>query len=150
MSATFSVVANGTAPLFYQWRLNGTNLTDGGNLTGSGSSSLTITNVSATNAGTYSVIITNLLGTTTSTGAVLTVASPPMISKVLCNPDGSVTLNLSTAPYLSSRVLTATNLAPPVVWQPIYTNVAGTNGAWQFTDRNASNYPARFYRSSTP
>jgi hypothetical protein len=61
-----------------------------------------------------------------------------------------VTLNLLTAPNISSRVLAATNLAPPVVWQPIYTNVAGANGAWPFTDMNASHYPVRFYRSSTP
>jgi hypothetical protein len=81
---------------------------------------------------------------------VLTVASPAAISSVRCNANGSVTLTLSTAPYLSSRVLAATNLAPPVVWEPIYTNVAGTSGAWQFTDLNASNYPVRYYRSSTP
>ena len=42
-----------------------------------------------------------------------------------------------------------TNLASPV-WQPIYTNVAGTNGAWQFTDTMASNCPIRFYRATTP
>jgi uncharacterized repeat protein (TIGR03803 family) len=150
MNATFNVVAAGTASLLYQWRLNGTNLTDGGNLTGSSTSILAINNVSAANAGTYSVIISNLVGATTSTDAVLTVASPPIISKVICNTDGSMTLNLLTTPNTSSRVLATTNLAPPVIWQPIYTNVAGTSGAWQFTDMNASNYPVRFYRSSTP
>ncbi len=150
MNATFNVVAIGTAPLNFQWRLNGTNLTDGGNLVGSSTSILGIANVTAANAGTYSVIITNLLGTTTSTGAVLTVASPPMISNVTCNPDGSMTLSLSTAPYLSSRILMTTNLVPPVVWQPIFTNMVGSNGAWQFIDRDASNYPVRYYRSSTP
>jgi hypothetical protein len=61
-----------------------------------------------------------------------------------------VTLNLLTTPNISSRVMAATNLTPPVVWQPIYTNVAPTNGAWQFTDTNASRYPIRFYRASTP
>ena len=150
MDVTFNVVTIGTAPLSYQWRLNGTNLTDGGALTGSSTSILAINNVSATNAGTYSVIISNLVGATTSTDAVLTVASPPIISKVICNTDGSVTLNLLTALNTSTRVLATTNLAPPVVWQPIYTNVAGANGAWQFTDMDASNYPVRFYRSSTP
>ncbi|MFZ0825924.1 MAG: choice-of-anchor tandem repeat GloVer-containing protein [Verrucomicrobiia bacterium] len=150
MNTAFQVVATGAPQLTYQWRLNGTNLADGSNFTGTGTGTLLINNASAVNAGTYSVVITNLLGTTTSTGAVLTVASPPMISNVTCNPDGSVTLNLSTAPYTSSRILVTTNLVPPVVWQPIFTNVVGSNGAWQFIDRYASNYPVRFYRSSTP
>jgi uncharacterized repeat protein (TIGR03803 family) len=150
MNVSFNVVAAGTAALLYQWCLNGTNLTDGGNLTGSSTSILAINNVSAAIAGTYSVVVSNAYGSVTSTGAVLTVASPPIISRVICNGDGSMTLNFSTAPNTSSRVLATTNLAPPVVWQPLYTNVPGAGGAWQFTDLNASNYPVRFYRSSTP
>ena len=150
MNVTFNVVATGSASLLYQWCLNGTNLADGGNLTGSGTSLLAINNVSTANAGTYSVVVSNAYGSVTSTGAVLTVLLPPIISGVICNMDGSMTLNLSTAPNTSSRVLATTNLTPPVVWEPIYTNVAGTSGAWQFTDLNASNYPVRFYRSSTP
>jgi hypothetical protein len=150
MNALFNVVANGTATLSYQWRLNGTNLADGVNLIGSSTSTLVINNVSTISAGAYSVCITNPMGAATSMDALLTVALPPMISQVICNPDGSVTLNLSTAPQVSSRILTATNLAPPVIWQPLFTNVPGSKGAWQFTDLNASNYPVRFYRTSTP
>jgi hypothetical protein len=111
---------------------------------------LTLCNVTPNNAGNYTVIITSSYGSVTSIVATLTVALSPVISKVICNTDGSVTFNLLTAPNTSSRVLVTTNLTPPVVWQPIYSNVAGANGAWQFTDRSASNYPARFYRSSTP
>ena len=150
MNAMFNVVASGTATLSYQWRLNGTNLADGVNLTGSSTSTLVINNVSTISAGAYSVCITNPMGAATSMDALLTVALPPMISQVICNPDGSVTLNLSTAPQVSSRILTATNLVPPVIWQPLFTNVPGSNGAWQFTDLDASNYPVRFYRTSTP
>jgi hypothetical protein len=74
----------------------------------------------------------------------------PTISKPRRNPDGSLTFNLLTTPQTSSRVLATTNLAPPVVWQPIYTNVAPANGAWQFTDTNTARYRFQFYRSSTP
>jgi hypothetical protein len=74
----------------------------------------------------------------------------PVLSKVIRNGDGSVTFNVLTTPGATNRVLAATNLTPPVVWQPIYTNVAPSNGAWQFTDTNANLYPIRFYRSSTP
>ncbi len=110
---------------------------------------LTLRNVTTNNAGNYTVIITSPYGSITSSVATLMVASSPIIYQFVCNADGSVTLNLLTTPNISSRVLATTNLAPPV-WQPIYSNVAGANGAWQFTDRNASNYPVRFYRSSTP
>jgi len=74
----------------------------------------------------------------------------PMLSKLRRNSDGSMTFDLLTTPNTSSRVLATTNLAPPVTWQPICTNVAPANGAWEFTDTNASDYRARFYRSSTP
>jgi hypothetical protein len=111
---------------------------------------LTLCNVTTNNAGNYTVFITSPYGSVTSSVATLTVASSPIIYQIVCNANGSVMLNLLTTPNISSRVLATTNLTPPVVWQPIYSNVAGANGAWQFTDTNASNYPVRFYRSSTP
>jgi hypothetical protein len=74
----------------------------------------------------------------------------PALSKVIRNADGSVTFNLSTTPGATNRVLATTNLTPPVIWEPIYTNVAPGNGAWQSTDTNANLYRSRFYRSSTP
>jgi hypothetical protein len=111
---------------------------------------LALNNVTARDAGNYSVIVTTPSGSLTSSIVTLTVSSLPLIYQTVPNPDGSVTLNLVTAPNTGSRVLAATNLTPPVVWQPIYTNVAGPAGAWQFTDTNASGHPAQFYRSSTP
>ena len=74
-TATFSVGASGNAPLYYQWRKNSTNLTDVGNLTGSGTATLTINNVSAADAGTYSAVVSNSLGSAPSGGALLTVVS---------------------------------------------------------------------------
>ncbi|MGD0262730.1 MAG: immunoglobulin domain-containing protein [Verrucomicrobiota bacterium] len=70
-TATFSVTAAGTAPLGYQWQMNGTNLTNGVNLSGSTSNSLTISNVSPASVGTYSVVVTNAYGTGASAGAAL-------------------------------------------------------------------------------
>jgi len=64
--------------------------------------------------------------------------------------NGSVTLNLLTQPNESSEVWAATNLVPPINWQSLATNIPGTNGLWQFTDANASLYPVRYYRASTP
>ncbi len=74
-TAMFTVAAAGNAPLSYQWRENTLNLTDAGNISGSGTSTLTISNVSAINAGAFSVIVSNSLGSATSTNAILSVAS---------------------------------------------------------------------------
>jgi uncharacterized repeat protein (TIGR03803 family) len=74
--ATFSVTATGDAPLTFQWLENGTNLTDGGNISGSATSTLTIANVAATNAGSYTVIVSNPIYSTTSDVAQLTVVPP--------------------------------------------------------------------------
>jgi uncharacterized repeat protein (TIGR03803 family) len=78
-TAIFSVNAVGTEPLSYQWRSNGFNLADGGNVSGSGSSALTIVNATEGNNATYSVLVSNSLGSVVSTNAVLAVipASAP-------------------------------------------------------------------------
>ena len=111
---------------------------------------LTLNNVYPANAGNYSVIITGPGGSVTSSIVTLTVTvPPPVISQTVINPNHSVTLQLLTAPYLSSRILAATNLGS-AVWLPIYTNVAGANGVWQFTDINTAGRPVKFYRISTP
>jgi uncharacterized repeat protein (TIGR03803 family) len=71
-TATFRVGAVGNFPLFYQWQLNGNNLTDSANIIGTATTILTIANASSVNAGTYSVIVSNSLGWVSSAGAVLT------------------------------------------------------------------------------
>ena len=71
--ASFVVVAAGNHPLFYRWQSNGTNLTDAGNISGSATASLTVSNVSSADMKTYSVVVSNALGSVTSTGAVLAV-----------------------------------------------------------------------------
>jgi hypothetical protein len=64
---TFSVAANGTPSLNYQWRLNGTNIS------GATRSSLTISNPSSANSGIYTVRISNTYGSITSGNATLAV-----------------------------------------------------------------------------
>ena len=72
-SASFTVAATGTGSIAYQWRKNGTNLVDGGNLSGSTTTNLTLSTVSLADAGNYDVVITNLYSATNSAVAVLTV-----------------------------------------------------------------------------
>jgi hypothetical protein len=75
-TAQFIVSATGTPPFSYQWQSNNINLHDGGNLFGSTSNVLTITNVAMANAADYVVVVTNQFGATPSQVAQLTVVTP--------------------------------------------------------------------------
>ena len=70
---SFTVTASGTAPLNYQWRKNGVNIS------GATTATLTLASVSAADAASYSVVVGNTAGSATSGNAVLTVQSPPAI-----------------------------------------------------------------------
>ncbi|HEU0110090.1 MAG TPA: immunoglobulin domain-containing protein, partial [Flavisolibacter sp.] len=72
-SADFSVVAEGSEPLSFQWRKNGTNIP------GATASSYSIGSVSSGDAGNYDVVVTNACGSVTSTAATLTV-NPPLVA----------------------------------------------------------------------
>ena len=63
---TFSVATFGSLPVSYQWLENGTNLSDGGNLFGSSSRTLTLTNLGVADAALYSVVVSNAYGAVTS------------------------------------------------------------------------------------
>ena len=65
MNARFNVVAQGTPPFQYQWRINAVDIASATN------SSLTITNVQSTILGAYSVVVTNAVGWTNSSDAIL-------------------------------------------------------------------------------
>src|SRR5205807_435165 len=60
---------------------NGSNLLDGGNVSGVNTATLTITAAQPNNAAAYAVVVTNVGGSvTTSPAAVLTVNVPPSIT----------------------------------------------------------------------
>ena len=79
-NAVFSVAADGSAPLSFQWQENGVNLTNNGRITGATSDTLTILNTSTNDNGNYSVFISNIVGSTNSAPATLTVWVPPIIT----------------------------------------------------------------------
>lgn len=92
--ATLGVVAAGSAPLRYQWHLNG--VAPVANAT---NSALTVPNVQAGNAGSYHVTISNSLGSATSSSATLGVSdSAPVItlppSDVEVDPGGDATFTV--------------------------------------------------------
>jgi len=79
-TATFTVLATGTAPLSYQWKFNGVNIP------GATSATLTLTNIAASNAGSYMVVVSNLEGSVPSNSVTLTVILPPSPSALVFAP----------------------------------------------------------------
>jgi Immunoglobulin I-set domain/Carboxypeptidase regulatory-like domain len=90
-SVSFSVTATGTAPLGFQWKRDGTDIS------GATASTLMLTNVQLTDSGAkFSVVVSNAAGSITSAEATLTV-SPPAIS-------GTVTDDIS-APLSNIQIV---------------------------------------------
>ncbi|HXU78777.1 MAG TPA: immunoglobulin domain-containing protein, partial [Methylomirabilota bacterium] len=81
-NATFSVVARGTPTLTYQWYKDGsTPLSDGGNISGATTASLTVHTISAADVGIYSAFVTNGVGAfAQSAGASLSLLTDPIIT----------------------------------------------------------------------
>ena len=142
-TAQFVVSASSPFPMSYQWYFNGTTPI----VAASALSTLALPDVTPASAGLYSVVISNDFGSVTSTLARLSVISPAATR----NPNGSVTLSFLGSPNSSVRLWAATNLMPPVVWTPVYTNSdIGPTGTWQCLDTNTVGTQRRFYRFSTP
>lgn len=73
-SASFTVAAQGTAPLTYQWFKNG------GAINGATAATYTIANAQSGNTGSYTVRITNAAGSTLSNAAALFVNTLPIFT----------------------------------------------------------------------
>lgn len=78
-SAIFSASVTGTQPMSYQWRKDGVDLVDGGNISGTATASLTVANVQWADMGNYSMVVSNITGEAVSSNAVLIAPFPPAI-----------------------------------------------------------------------
>ncbi|MGA2747567.1 MAG: immunoglobulin domain-containing protein [Verrucomicrobiota bacterium] len=87
-------ISDTTFPLGYQWQLNGTNLVDGKNVSGSTSNVLTINKVVGTNIGSYKVLVSpsTLIAVATSSIVSLAIYSNPAVA-ITSPTTGSRTTN---------------------------------------------------------
>ena len=119
-TATFSVVANGTAPLSYQWNKNGAPIT------GATSPSYTTPPVGAADSGsTFTVVVSNAASSAaTSNPATLTVTS--IAPSIITQPQSQTVAVGATATFS----VTAAGSAPlSYQWQKNSVNIPGATGA---------------------
>ena len=155
-AVTFAVVADGTAPLRYQWKKGSTVIK------GATNSSYTIPLVKLTDAATnYSVVVTNRAGLLICSNVTLTVLATALVApnaiattvfqtaielNIHRNADGSMTLNLLGEANGNYLLQVTDRLEANAVWQTLGNASASTNGIWQMTDTDANNHSLRFYR----
>jgi hypothetical protein len=104
-AAVQSVFTIGSSPSTFQWARNGTNLFDGGRITGAQSSVLVISNIAAGDAGNYQISVTNADGFAQSTSSAVTAQAVPKLN----SSGAGWTLQGTTPPPMNSNNVTLTS-----------------------------------------
>lgn len=135
-TATFSVVATGTAPLSYQWRKNGANLA-------ATSATLTLTNVQAGQAGDYTVVVSNSVGSVLSDPATLTVGTKSRLvniaTRAYCGTGNSVTIGGFVISGSAAKRVLIRAVGPTLTTQGIGANEVLTNPTIEVHDATHGN-----------
>ncbi len=120
-TASFSVTATGTAPLFYQWRTNGVEIAGA-----TAFSHTTPATVVGDSGKLYSVVVSNVAGSVTSATATLTVTPAPVPPAISSQPTNqSVTVGQTAA-----FSVTATGTAPlSYLWRTNGVAISGATNA---------------------
>jgi len=120
-TATFSLVASGTAPLTYTWRKNGATIS------GTNSASYTTpATTAADNNAKFDVMVSNSAGSATSAQATLTVSAAPAAPAITAQPANKTVIAGQTATFS----VTATSTAPLTYqWQKNAADISGATSA---------------------
>jgi hypothetical protein len=121
-------------------------VTNGTITAGQGTDKITWTAASCGPAG-LSVSVTK--GCSATGSAAVTVSGAPGMLSLLPMSDGTTRLTCAGTPGQTYRIEASASLAP-AVWSTIASASLGADGLFVFNDLNATNYPCRFYRASTP
>jgi hypothetical protein len=111
-TSSFSVVASGSAPLFYQWRFNGGNITDATN------ANLVLSNLKLADSGNYSAVVFNSAGSAQSGAAALLVRPGPVVTTNPTNVFVRIKPDTQAAPTTNATfTASATSYNPPLRYQ---------------------------------
>jgi hypothetical protein len=120
-TATFSVVANGTAPLSYQWRKNSSSISGA-----TASSYNTPATTPADNGSKFDVVVSNSVGNIASAQATLTVNSAPVAPTITTQPANQTI----TAGQTATFSVVASGTAPLTYqWQKNGSAITGATAA---------------------
>ena len=115
-SAVFTTAVNGSAPLAFQWRMNGAAIANGGGISGATSNVLTLSGFTNNSAGNYGLSATNLFGVATSSVASLAVVFPLSIQWSFTNRVLAANSNCSAVlpDVTGTNYIQATDLSGPM------------------------------------
>jgi hypothetical protein len=139
-AAAFTVVADGSPSLSYQWQLDGTNIS------GATGPSLNLADVALTNAGSYAVIVQNSFGSVTSAVVSLTVVMPSVTFQSAVLNSNFIDFTWSAPAGLVCQVQYSTNLNT-TNWLPLGAPQTAGNGVLSASDATSPD-SQRFYRVS--
>jgi hypothetical protein len=145
-AASLSVTAsNATA---YQWRKNGTNLSNGANISGAATPILTFSPAGAGDAAYYDCVVSGVsaCGSVISSAASLTLTAAPGNLAINGNSNSTVTVAFSGTPA-AQYVVQATSVMAPMFVLMFTHAPADAAGLIKFTDSNAPHFSSRFYRA---
>lgn len=115
-----SVTFTSQVPVTLQWLMDGTNLVDGGDITGSATSVLTVSPTQGQDSGNYQVIVSNDFGAVTSAVATLTVLVP---ANIITQPVDQFVILSNNATFNTAVAGTA-----PVLFRWYFNGVALSDG----------------------
>ncbi|HTU17837.1 MAG TPA: immunoglobulin domain-containing protein [Gemmataceae bacterium] len=150
-TATFTVAASGSPAPVVQWQVS----TDGGktfsDISGATSTTLTLSNVQASQNGyEYQAVFTNLYGTAATSAATLTVNAATSKPQVTINPSNQTVTAGQTATFTASA---NGNPTPTVQWQvstdggKTFTNISGATSTTLTLNNVLSSWNDREYQA---